>query len=415
MRLHPGTPGARSRLSSCPPRLWSLSHVLARGAVIAVLAGSLATALAPAASAADRGANGSIAFSQAGSQIAVRGTNGTETILTPTGGNQGQPAFSPAGTKIAFVQGYHLWIMNANGSNAHAVPVTGNPYEGYPAWSPNATKLAYINGSDGQIYTVPASGGSPTRVASGITQAADIRWSPDGTKILFGAVDSAGTHYRQIFTVSLRGSAITRVTSGGCDSIEPDWSPDGTQIAFSTSCFDGTGNIGVMPASGGTATPVALLGNASAGYPSWSPDGTEIVFAANEGMGSEQLWESSPANHGDGTHVSATQLTHDSGQPYNTAPSWQPVHHARLAQSASSGAPGTKVTVKGSDFLSGQTVRLSFVDAHGTTTALGSAKTPLSGGFTTTVTIPAGAAAGTGKIKATGAGGLSATKAFTVN
>jgi hypothetical protein len=76
--------------------------------------------------------------------------------------------------------------------------------------------------------------------------------------------------------------------------------------------------------------------------------------------------------------------------------------------------PGPTVTVTGSDFLSGQTVKLTFTDAHGTSTALGSAKTPLNGAFTTTVTIPTGAAAGTGKIKATGVGGLPATKTFTV-
>jgi hypothetical protein len=169
-----------------------------------------------------------------------------------------------------------------------------------------------------------------------------------------------------------------------------------------------------MPASGGAASSVALLQNSAAGYPSWSRDGTLIVFAANEGLGSEQLWESSPANPGDDTHVTATRLTNDPGQPLNTAPSWQPVHHPHLALSASSGAPGATVTVTGSDFLSGQTVKLTFVDAHGTTTALGSAKTPLNGGFATTVTIPAGAAAGAGKIKATGVGGLSAAKTFTV-
>jgi Tol biopolymer transport system component len=378
------------------------------------VAGLLVTGLAPAASAADRGANGSIAFNHAGSQIAVLGAGGTETILTPSGGNQAWPAFSPDGTRIAFVQAGHLWIMKANGSNAHAVSVTGSPYEGSPAWSPNATKLAYINGTDGQIYTVPASGGTPTRITSGITEMADIRWSPDGTKIVFDAKDTAATGYRQIFRVNLTTKAVTRLTSGACDSVEPDWSPDGTQIAFSTPCFDGTGNIGVMPASGGAASSVALLQNSAAGYPSWSPDGTQIVFAANEGLGSQQLWESSPANPGDGKHVTATRLTNDPGQPLNTAPSWQPVHHSHLALNASSGAPGATVTVTGSDFLSGQTVKLSFVDAHGTTTALGSAKTPLSGGFTTTVTIPAGAAAGAGKIKATGVGGLSATKTFTI-
>jgi Tol biopolymer transport system component len=388
------------------------TSIVAAGVAVA---GALAIGLAPAASAADRGGNGLIAFSHAGSQIAVLGAGGTETILTPSGGNQAWPAFSPDGTRIAFVQAYHLWIMNANGSKGHAVPVTGNPYEGGPAWSPNATKLAYVNGTDGQLYTIPVAGGTPIRITSGITEMADIRWSPDNTKIAFDAKDTAGTGYRQIFSVNVTTKAVTRLTSGGCDSVEPDWSPTGTQVAFSTPCFDGTGNIGVMPAAGGAASPVALLHNAAAGYPSWSPDGTEIVFAANELMGSEQLWESSPSNPGDGTHVTATQLTHDSGQPYNTAPSWQPVHHPHLALSASTGAPGATVTVTGSDFLSGQTVKLSFVDAHGITTALGSAKTPLNGGFTSTVTIPAGAAAGAGKIKATGVGGLSATKTFTVS
>ena len=333
------------------------------------VAGLLVTGLAPAASATDRGANGSIAFSHAGSQIAVLGAGGTETILTPSGGNQTWPAFSPDGTRIAFVQTGHLWIMKANGSDTHAVSVTGNPYEGSPAWSPNATKLAYINGTDGQIYTVPASGGTPTHITSGITEMADIRWSPDGTKIVFDAKDTAATGYRQIFRVNLTTKTVTRLTSGACDSVEPDWSPDGTQI----------------------------------------------VFAANEGLGSQQLWESSPANSGDDKHVTATRLTNDPGQPLNTAPSWQPVHHPHLALNAGSGAPGATVTVTGSDFLSGQTVKLTFVDAHGTTTALGSAKTPLNGGFTINVTIPAGAAAGAGKIKATGVGGLSATKTFTVS
>jgi Tol biopolymer transport system component len=379
----------------------------------ALLGGSLVTALPPAAWAADRGANGLIAFSHAAGQIAVLDASGTETILTPSGSSQGQPAFSPDGTRIAFAQGYHLWIMNANGGNAHAVPVTGNPYEGDPAWSPNATKLAYINGSDGQIYTVSPSGGSPTQVTSGISGLANIKWSPDATKIAFDASDRSGTGYHQVFSISVRTHAITRLTSGACDSTEPDWSPDSTQIAFSTACFDGDANIGVMPASGGPASQVALYYAADAGYPSWSPDGTEIVFAANEGMGSEQLWESSPANPGDGNHPSATVLTHDSGQPYNTTPSWQPVHHARLALSAGSGAPGSSVTVTGSDFLSEQTVKLSFVDANGTKTSLGSVKTSLSGAFTTPVTIPAGAATGTGKIKAAGTGGLSAAKAFT--
>lgn len=414
MRLLHGAGHIQSRLASSPRASRRRFRAVACGVAGAVLGGSLTIALTPPAWAADRGADGVVAFSHAGNQIAVLAANGTETILTPSGGNQGQPAFSPDGTRIAYASGFHVWIMKANGTGAKAVPVTGNPYEGDPAWSPDATKLAYINGSNGQIYTVNVSGGTPKQLTTTGNQISDLKWSPDGRKIAYDAFDSAATNQHQIFTVATATGTATRLTSSSCPSSEPDWSPDGSQIAFSTSCFDGGGNIAVMPAGGGPATAVALYTLASAGYPSWSPDGSEIVFSANEGQGSEQLWESSPTNPGNGTNVTATRLTNDSGQPYNTVPSWQPVHHPKATVTPSSAAPGASVTVTVSDFLSVQTVKLTFVDSKGTTTALGSAKTALSGGFSHKVTIPKAAAAGTGKITATGVGGLSATKAFTV-
>jgi Tol biopolymer transport system component len=369
----------------------------------------LTGAVAPAA-AADRGANGEIAFSHDSGQIAVL-KGGTETVLPPTGAST--PQFSPDGTRIAYATDYHIWIMKANGTGAKAVPVTGNPYEGDPAWSPDATKLAYINGSNGQIYTVKTSGGAAKQLTTTGGDINDLKWSPDGTKIAYDAWDNA-TEFPQIFTVTVATKKVTRLTSGSCPSSEPDWSPDGSQITFSTACFDGDGNIGVMPAAGGTATAVALYTEADAGYPSWSPDGSEIVFSANEGKGSSQLWESSPGNPGDGKDVTATQLTFDQGQPSNTMPSWQPVHHPKVTVKPKSAAPGATLTVTVSDFLSEQTVKLVFTDSGGTQTTLGSAQTALAGGFTHKVKIPAAAAAGAGTLKAVGVGGLSAVTKVTV-
>lgn len=104
------------------------------------------------AGAADRGTNGVVAFSRGG-QIVTLSSNG-ETVLDPGGPSQTRPAFSPDGTRIAYVSGYHLWIMNSDGSKPRSIPVTTNPYEDDPTWSPDAIKLAYINGTDSQIYTV---------------------------------------------------------------------------------------------------------------------------------------------------------------------------------------------------------------------------------------------------------------------
>jgi Tol biopolymer transport system component len=378
----------------------------------ASVAAVVAVVWAVAGGAADRGADGVIVFSQgSGSIVSLDGT--TEHVLTPAGVQQIDPAVSPDGARIAYVQSAHLYLETIAGTKAKAVKVSGNPYEASPTWSPNATQLAYINGTDGQIYTVKAGGGTPTQLTSGLRSAADLVWSPDGATIAFDALDSASTH--QLFTVTTeRSHTVTQLTSGSCANTQPDYSPDASELTFSTPCFDGSGQIAVMPAAGGAATPVALFkAYAGAGYPNWSPDGSTIVFSANEGKGSQQLWSSAPDNSGgDGQHITATQLTYDGGQPNNTVPSWQPVHSPAL-DSPSGGAAGSTIQVSGSDFLSEQTVKLSFRDSAGVKTSLGKAVTPLSGGFTKTVTIPAGAASGQAKIVAAG-GTLTATANFTV-
>ena len=204
-----------------------------------------------------RGENGVIAFSHGTGQIAILSSSG-ETVLNPNGPSETRPAFSPDGTRIAYIAAYHLWLMNADGGDPRAVPVTGNPLEDDPTWSPDATKLAYINGTNGQIYTVASTGGKPKQITTTGLSPADLKWSPTSNLIAFDASDVQGTGYRQIFTVNTTTLHVNRLTSGSCNSDQPDWSPDATEVAFSTACFDGDSNIGVMPSSGAAASPVAL-------------------------------------------------------------------------------------------------------------------------------------------------------------
>jgi dipeptidyl aminopeptidase/acylaminoacyl peptidase len=362
--------------------------------------------------AADRGANGVIAFSHGNGQIATLSSDGG-TILNPNGPRQTRPAFSPDGTRIAYITGYHLWIMNADGSKPRAVPITGNPLEDDPTWSPDATKLAYINGNDGQIYTVSSVGGKPKEITTGLSPA-DLKWSPTSKLIAFDASDVHGTGFRQVFTVNITNLQVDRLTSGSCNSDQPDWSPDATEIAFSTACFDGDSNIAIMPSSGGAASPVALYIIADAYLPSWSPDGTAIAFSANEGQGSNQLWEASPSTIGDDKTLTATRLTDDPGQPYNTMPTWQPVHHPFIGAEPAAGPPRTSVTLSATDFLSYEQVKVTFIDSRATKTKVASLTTSASGAFSVSVAVPSGAALGKAKFKATGVGGLTMAGGFTV-
>src|SRR4051812_18519496 len=69
------------------------------------------------------GQNGKIAFESDRSgayEIYTVDPDDTDlTRLTFSGGRQ--PAWSPEGTKIAFVRAGNLWLMNADGSNQHSL------------------------------------------------------------------------------------------------------------------------------------------------------------------------------------------------------------------------------------------------------------------------------------------------------
>jgi Tol biopolymer transport system component len=122
------------------------------------------------------------------------------------------PTFSPDGTQIAWVDGagdngHSVWVMNADGSNAHQI-VTNNLDSGHVrglAWAGDRIALGfegfiYTFKSDGSDFTTLA--GAPTTCDSPVecatqapAQAAWPYWSPDGSEIAFttGCVLDTGT------------------------------------------------------------------------------------------------------------------------------------------------------------------------------------------------------------------------------
>lgn len=99
----------------------------------------------------------------------------------------------------------------------------------------------------------------------------DIKISPDGTKIAF-------TYKGDIFTVPTSGGTATRLTSDAAYETNPIWSPDGKTIAYASDRH-GSADIFVIPAAGGE--PHRLTSFSAAETPqAFSPDGTLIYFSA---------------------------------------------------------------------------------------------------------------------------------------
>ncbi|MBQ9077522.1 MAG: PD40 domain-containing protein [Muribaculaceae bacterium] len=100
----------------------------------------------------------------------------------------------------------------------------------------------------------------------------DVKISPDGEEIAF-------TYKGDIYKVPTTGGTATRLTSRESYEGTPIWSPDGSQIAFASD-RNGSMDIYVMASAGGTATRLTFhSGNETP--ESFSPDGKQVIFSGN--------------------------------------------------------------------------------------------------------------------------------------
>jgi TolB protein len=233
-------------------------------------------------------------------EIYTCNADGSDVIrLTNDPAADGQPAWSPDRTRIAFVRseiyvniyGGDLYIMNADGSNVVRKTFLG--FCMHPTWSPDGNKIAYNDGH--AISIMDLTSGAVSQLPN--TDGGDWLypqpdWSPDGTKIAFHSDRNASNYFiSDIFTISPDGSGFTLLTpiySGDLNYFRPAWSPDGTKLSVSIN--NGTtgstsGSIGVMNAEG-TGLRIIKSGLLLDFYigtrTSWSHDGTRIAYTENK-------------------------------------------------------------------------------------------------------------------------------------
>ena len=107
--------------------------------------------------------------------------------------------------------------------------------------------------------------------------------SPDGQTLVFDLVGD-------LYTMPITGGTASRLTSGIAHDMQPRFSPDGTQVVF-VSDFSGDDNVWVVPSAGGEPRQISRGIGSAYLSPEWTPDGNYIVVSRAKPLtGLEKLW-----------------------------------------------------------------------------------------------------------------------------
>lgn len=143
----------------------------------------------------------------------------------------------------------------------------------------------------GDLYTMPMTGGTPTRIAAGMAVEHQARFSPDGARIVFSS-DSDGAE--NIWIMDVDGSNRRQLTHETFFLVSgASWSPDGDYIIARkhrpTGRGLGTGEIWMYHKDGGVGVPLVEVPDSvhqkELGEVAYAPDGTGIYFSRDATAG----------------------------------------------------------------------------------------------------------------------------------
>jgi Tol biopolymer transport system component len=218
------------------------------------------------------------------------GGDGTAPVAPAETGVKGDIVFNRvAGGELA------LFAIERDGSGEKRI----RALEDFVTLSPDGSRfLGAVPAEDGRIapetFEVDGSDHVVLSIADPTLQLGDVRWSPDGERILAQGWDDTDPSRTGLYTVrSADGSDVVRLTEPG-DAIDypVTYAPDGARVLFARDAppidHHGSMDLMVVDADGSGLVRLNPRGT-SAGLTfgtqaaSWSPDGTQVAFVASEG------------------------------------------------------------------------------------------------------------------------------------
>ena len=196
--------------------------------------------------------------------------------------------------------GYYQYVYKVNDDGSGLRNLTINPNAIEFDWSPDGSKIAFGANWPGnwEIYVMNEDGSGVSRLTYESHQDYSPVWSPDGSRIAFASKRSGSA---QIYTMAPDGTDVIAITSlpDGCN--EPHWSPDSSLLAFVCGLVSHDDAEVYLSHSDGTGLIRLTQNYFYEEIEGWSPDGHKILFLSNRDHGDELYKNDAYVMEADGT------------------------------------------------------------------------------------------------------------------
>ncbi|MET7283069.1 serine hydrolase [Kribbella sp. NPDC005582] len=201
----------------------------------------------------------------------VPAAGGEPRQLTRADGDR-TPVWSPDGTQLAFLRAKdgpaQLWVLPSDGGEPEQL--TTLPLgAGAPRWSPDGTRIAF----SAPVDIAPSSDNAPI-----VTERLD--YQADGVGWL-------GTVRKHVHVLEVASKEIRQATEGDWHAGDPAWSPDGTKLAFGAATapdadLTAKAPAYVLDATDPKAKPELVgLADGQVTASGWMTDGASLLLVGN--------------------------------------------------------------------------------------------------------------------------------------
>jgi tricorn protease len=159
----------------------------------------------------------------------------TRNLTNSSGAHDKWPAWSPDGSRIAFISDKsgeeEVWIVPQDGSKpAEQITNGGHAMRYGPQWSADGSRIAFSD-KDGKVFILTLADRKLTEIVDATRgQVRDYAWSPKGSFLAFSMPEK--NNNSAVYIWSAGDNQLHRVTDGFFNAYNPAWDPAGDYLYY---------------------------------------------------------------------------------------------------------------------------------------------------------------------------------------